>query len=573
MPRMFLIRFAGFALAIGLIGAGVWYALRPTPGRLAAEQPIEVACDAKPTAPHPLESRFAGEMRPFLERHCFTCHGADKQESALDLRHDGDATAIAKNLREWGLVLERLQAGEMPPADAPQPTPAERTAAVVWLRDLRDYEVHKGPGGEGVALARRLSDAEFNSAVRDLTGVDIKPAHEFPAPTGPASEAGTSLALLKKHLAAARLVANHVVLKPDGFAFAAHAMVTEADRDQYCVKRLLAFYKAQTVDYADYFLAAWRYHHRGALGRPSSSRDDFAVEAGLSEKYLAAVWSAFTEVDAETGPLAVVRKLWQNLPAPVTTNADAARPACARLRDLVVHMRQQLRPNLKMASAEGISAGSRARQRRHYSGDVSADLQKLAEQLFPGAEADLINLFPKEKPDAEGEKRLREELEQFCSVFPDEFFIANGADGGRPLSDQMQGYCRDDEPLCELVLNDAQRQELDALWVELNFITAAPIRQYKDANISADVRAVEQGRLAAEPSHLKALVEFATRAYRRPLSAAERDDLLAFYRVHRQQHRLAHEDAMRDALVWVLMSPHFYYFDPAARVQATARVE
>jgi hypothetical protein len=47
--------------------------------------------------------------------------------------------------------------------------------------------------------------------------------------------------------------------------------------------------------------------------------------------------------------------------------------------------------------------------------------------------------------------------------------------------------------------------------------------------------------------------------------------LLSFYDKHRKQNELSHEDALRDVLVTVLMSPHFYYrFDlmepgPAAR--------
>src|SRR6185295_1672758 len=44
----------------------------------------------------------------------------------------------------------------------------------------------------------------------------------------------------------------------------------------------------------------------------------------------------------------------------------------------------------------------------------------------------------------------------------------------------MQGYFRDDGPLCELVLDDGGRREIDELWDELNFVTLAPIRQYKD---------------------------------------------------------------------------------------------
>ncbi len=129
----------------------------------------------------------------------------------------------------------------------------------------------------GPVLARRLSNAEFDYTIRDLTGVDIRPTREFPV--DPANEAGfdnsgeslaMSPALLKKYLAAARLVADHLVLLPDQFVFAPHPAVTDTDRDKFCVRRIIDFYRRHEVDYADYFLAAWRYQHRAELGKPQA---------------------------------------------------------------------------------------------------------------------------------------------------------------------------------------------------------------------------------------------------------------------------------------------------------------
>jgi hypothetical protein len=77
--------------------------------------------------------------------------------------------------------------------------------------------------------------------------------------------------------------------------------------------------------------------------------------------------------------------------------------------------------------------------------------------------------------------------------------------------------------------------------------------------MSADVRRVEKARLAAESSHLKALLKFAERAYRRPLSAAEKNDLLDFYKRLRTKDELGHEDAIRDCIASVLLSPHVCY--------------
>ena len=82
-------------------------------------------------------------------------------------------------------------------------------------------------------------------------------------------------------------------------------------------------------------------------------------------------------------------------------------------------------------------------------------------------------------------------LKEFCRVFPDAFFVSDrppyfdlkGGGQGRPLSagfHLMQGYFRDDAPLCELVLDETGRRELDGSGDELNFVTGAPMRQYRD---------------------------------------------------------------------------------------------
>jgi hypothetical protein len=666
MSKKLGIRAVVSVVILGLAGLGGWYAYHSMTGSALNDINTNAEADNKETSrvkieptslPDKLERRFSEDVQPFLERYCFSCHGSKKQEAALDLSRDASVTAIVENIGVWEQVLERLQAEEMPPEKAPRhPQADERAAVIAWIRQLREREVVRTAGDPGTVLARRLSNAEFDYTIRDLTGVDIRPTREFPV--DPANQAGfdntgeslaMSPALLKKYLAAARHVANHAVLKPEGFVFAPHPIVTETDRDKYCVQRIIDFYKRHQVDYADYFLAAWKYHHRDKLGRSDAKMSDFAMEAGLSAKYLSLVWSALTEAEAEVGPLAAIRKMWNSLPTPVDparrTEPEGSKlrlgaPDLQPMRDLVVRLRKQLKPDVKKLTVNGISPGSQplvlwrncqlASKHRSYSGEVIGDLTKLAEQLTE-ADAELTKYFTIEDTAAEKEK-LWQYLERFCHVFPDAFVItdrgpyfdAKAADKGRPLTagfHLMQGYFRDDDPLCELILDEPQRRELDALWAELNFITLAPMRQYADfifferaepprfmfeaefdfarsedkdctsqskmdrlaklhlakarkqkasdealkaietyyADIAADVRKVERARLAAEPSQLDALVNFAQRAYRRPLSNTERDDLLAFYRTLRKQDDPGHEEALRDVVVSVLLSPHFCF--------------
>jgi mono/diheme cytochrome c family protein len=585
---------------------------------------------AEPTAAQPADAdlarRFTTDVLPVLKTNCLSCHGTDRQEAKLDLsgfRTDAD---VVKNYRIWETVAERLEAEEMPPEEMPpekaarQPTANQRQAVVSWIRELGDREAARNAGDPGPVLARRLSNAEYNRSIRDLTGVDIQPTREFPV--DPANEAGfdntgesltMSPALLKKYLEAARLVADHVVLKPEGFAFAPYPVVAETDRDHYCVHRIVDFYKRHQVDYADYFHAAWQFEHRAALGQPHATLEEMAVARRLSPGYLTTVWKTLSDPAPRTGPLAQVVTTWRAL-SPEKAQAATVRTDCEKLRDDVLKLRQGLVTPSPKIHVEGISDGSQPFV-------LWANRQLAASRTkYLGKEPD------------------NGDLALFCRIFPYMFvvydrapyFDQKAAGSGRFLTagfHLMQGHFRDDAPLRDLVLNEAERSEIDALWRELDFVTLALLRQYKDfifferaepprymvearfdfaraedkdsvtpakidrlhqeyrdkaaaigandraleaideyfSNISKEIRWVEQTRTAAEPSHLTALADFATRAYRRPLSADERRELVDFYKHLREQDGLTHEEAIRDSLASVLLSPHFSYrFDLAA---------
>ena len=289
----------------------------------------------------------------------------------------------------------------MPPEKAPrQPLPHDRRAVVEWIADVHEHEARRNAGDPGAVLARRLSNAEFDYTIRDLTGVDIRPTREFPV--DPANEAGfdnsgesltMSPALVKKYLAAARLVADHLVLKPEGFGFAPHPVVTDTDRDKYCVARIIDFYQRQRVDYADYFLAAWRFQHRAALGKPDAPLGDFAGEAGISARYLATIWSILQRT------LAGIRSAGQSAGAVAGIAGRCRRrrtrpgAAASGSRDFVVALaRRGSSRRWSRCRCKGISAGSQpfvlwknrqlAAQRMRYPGGRA---QRATSRSFAGS--------------------------------------------------------------------------------------------------------------------------------------------------------------------------------------------
>src|ERR1051326_6234690 len=240
-----------------------------------------------------LERKFAQTVRPFLTQYCVGCHGGTTPAAQFDLRAYATLDAVVKEYPRWNLLMERLAAREMPPKVAPQPPDAARQAVIDWVQAVRMNEARKHDGDPGPVLVRRLSNAEYNNTIRDLTGVDMRPTREFPVdPANPAGfdNSGESLsmspALLKKYLQAAREVGDHMVLTPDGFDFAPHPMLVETDREKYAIKRIVDFYEHAPTDYADYFQAAWRFKYRSALGMPGMTLAGAAAGLRLSAKYL-----------------------------------------------------------------------------------------------------------------------------------------------------------------------------------------------------------------------------------------------------------------------------------------------
>src|SRR6266852_3294323 len=295
-----------------------------------------------------LEPRFTSTVRPFLATYCVGCHTGAKAMAHLDLSRYASTAAVVQDHEHWATVLDKLTAKQMPPQQMKQPEPEDRQKVIDWISAVLKEEARKNAGDPGKVLARRLSNAEYSYTIRDLTGVDIRPAKEFPVdPANPAGfdNSGESLSmspsLLAKYLQAARLVGDHMVLKPDGIAFAPHLALVETDRDKYCVKQIVDFYQRQATDYSDYFRTAWRFKHRAALGRPKATLASFAAESKVSPKYLAAIWRTLEDAKEDIGPIARLQSMWRELPAPRGNQPELARAGCDRMRDFVVELRKK----------------------------------------------------------------------------------------------------------------------------------------------------------------------------------------------------------------------------------------
>lgn len=182
-------------------------------GLLLAPGPTPRGCGQEPTPPADWRA-FQQTVRPFLARHCFECH-ADKQSG--DVRLDRfDEQALTERPAVFEDVLDVLGKHTMPPKRRPRPGDTELRPVLAWLDAYVARTGRDAAGSDRVRL-RRLNRAEYNNTVRDLLGVTLRPADDFPPdPPGHGFDnvAGTlsvSPVLTEKYLAAAEKVARAAV--------------------------------------------------------------------------------------------------------------------------------------------------------------------------------------------------------------------------------------------------------------------------------------------------------------------------------------------------------------------------
>jgi mono/diheme cytochrome c family protein len=273
---------------------------------------------------------FEKQIQPLLVKTCGKCHGKEPKNNDLDLVSFGTAKAILAKPKVLADVAERLSAGDMPPKDAPQPSEAERKQLLDWIKAALDSEAAARAGDPGPVTLRRLSNAEYDNAIRDLTDVDMRPtrARGFPADSvGGEGFANVGEAmpvtpgLVERYHQAARDVAARAVLLPTGFRFS--PSTERPDWAEEALKTLRSFHARYAGPNGEPPLAAHlaaTLKHRDRLSRGGATAiAAVATEEKLNATYLAALWAGLTGNSASP-LLALVREKWREAttdPTPV----------------------------------------------------------------------------------------------------------------------------------------------------------------------------------------------------------------------------------------------------------------
>ena len=152
---------------------------------------------------HGITFDFGKGIRPTLEHYCFDCHDSASAKGDIDLESALAQTPMVRNRLLWENVAERVKMGDMPPKKKAQPSDADRLKLRAWLAAEIggfNYSTVRNPG---YVPARRLTREEYNRTIRDLVGLDLRPADDFPmdfSGTSGFSNSANTLFLQTAHL-------------------------------------------------------------------------------------------------------------------------------------------------------------------------------------------------------------------------------------------------------------------------------------------------------------------------------------------------------------------------------------
>lgn len=165
--------------------------------------------------------RFDAELPSLLRKHCSKCHSGDEAEAGIRFDEPIEFSAVQSQQQKWEKVLKMVESGAMPPDDQPQPSSDTRRHIVTLLRTALysvDCTQLQDPGRVTI---RRLNRAEYDNTLRDLLGVDLRLAREFPSDDvgygfdNIADVLAVSPLLVEKYLDAAEKAVAAVIQEPD----------------------------------------------------------------------------------------------------------------------------------------------------------------------------------------------------------------------------------------------------------------------------------------------------------------------------------------------------------------------
>jgi hypothetical protein len=268
-------------------------------------------------------------VESMLAAKCYECHNADKMKGDVDLKQFAGNPDVPVNFQIWNTVKDTIDNGDMPPRKAKQLTPEEKAGITGWVQHSLDLLAEAKSGDPGPVTMRRLTNAEYDYTLRDLTGRDYALAKEFQTDGG-GGEGFTntgdvlfmSPAAIDKYFAAARKLADYATIMPGtGIVFnpnriglrGPEQVKAQAQQGLYVWLQQKAAPHLPTDDQplreADYMHACWKHQHQKV------PLEQLAKDMKLNIYFLANWWKHLNNTEPKSRFLDLTRVPWRALPA------------------------------------------------------------------------------------------------------------------------------------------------------------------------------------------------------------------------------------------------------------------
>jgi mono/diheme cytochrome c family protein len=122
---------------------------------------------------------FDSVVLPVVKGTCANCHNDRLQSGGLNVTGMVSAASLAADRPAWEKVLQRLRAGDMPPASVTRP--AQLPAMIAYIERAFERADATAPADPGRMTAHRLNRNEYTNTIRDLLGVRFRSEKDFPA--------------------------------------------------------------------------------------------------------------------------------------------------------------------------------------------------------------------------------------------------------------------------------------------------------------------------------------------------------------------------------------------------------
>ncbi|MEN9574828.1 MAG: hypothetical protein RL514_2683 [Verrucomicrobiota bacterium] len=118
-------------------------------------------------------TQMRGEVATLVKNYCVDCHSGNKPKAGLNLATLKFDAAEPSTLAAWIRIHDKMAAGEMPPPDEEQPSPAARRAALGTLHQTLRAASLAQQKTEGRVALRRINRTQHENTLNDLLGISI----------------------------------------------------------------------------------------------------------------------------------------------------------------------------------------------------------------------------------------------------------------------------------------------------------------------------------------------------------------------------------------------------------------